>query len=284
MAEKTSIIDLINERFPSMTAAQVKIANGILQDPTLCLFSSIEQAAKQLDVSTATLVRFAQMLGLHGYVQLQDMLREHYWQHHEPVVRLNSSSEEQGPDEMTFQSIYQYQMRLLESMYSPDLDEKLRQAVELIKSAGHIYTVGYRGSFACSYYVGHHLNRIMGNCDILDNQTRLSDYLPRIKPGDVFFVVNQPRYIKQLYQVCVIAQQMGAKLVMISDSLTSPYRKLADVFFGVPIRSGDFHNSLMASMMLAEIIITSIVNSDRERAEERLHKIEPAFKSMDFFM
>jgi len=284
MTEKMNLLDLINEHFPSMTAAQVKIANGILADPMLCLFSSIEQAAKQLDVSTATLVRFAQMLGLHGYVQLQDMIREHYWQHHEPVVRLKSANEDQNLEEVTFQSIYQRQMRLLESMYTPDMDEKLHRAIELLMGAERIYTVGYRGSFACSYYIGHHLNRILGNCEVLENQSRLSDYMIRMKPNDLIFIVSQPRYNRQMYQACAMAREMGVKIITISDSLTAPFMKISDVFFAVPIKSGDFHNSLMASMMLAEIIITSVANYNRDKTQDRLQRMERIFKQMDFFV
>lgn len=284
MTEKINLLDLINEHFSSMTAAQMKIANGILSEPTLCLFSSIEQAAKQFDVSTATLVRFAQMLGLHGYVQLQDMIREHYWQHHEPVVRLNSANKDQNSADVTFRSIYQRQMNLLESMYTPDMDEKLQQAVELLTGAEQIYTIGYRGSFACSYYIGHHLNRILGNCEILENQARLSDYLLKMKAGDVIFIVSQPRYNKQMYQACAMAREMGVKIITISDSLTAPYMKISDVFFAVPVKSGDFHNSLMASMMLAEIIITSTANYDRDGTQKRLQRMEHYFKQMDFFV
>ena len=284
MEESANIMDLIKEKLSEMTVSQMKIANRILTDPTLFLFSSVEQVARQLDMSTATVVRFAKILGMHGYSQLQEMLRNSYGQRFEPVVRMNSLDGEEDQPENPYAGVYQRQMKQLENFYTPELEGKLRQAVELLCDANHIYMVGVRGSFACAYYLGHHFNRILGNCDILEDNARLSDELLRIQSGDVLFVVNQPRYSKQVYRTARFAREMNAKVIAISDTVLSPYDKLSDVYFTAPIQSGDFHNSLMASMMIAEILITGVVNHDKNKAQARLRQMEYIIKEMDIFL
>ena len=284
MEKGINIIRKIEECLPSMTASQLKIANYILSDPMVLLFSSIEQASKQIGVSTATIVRFANLFGFHGYTELQGNVRAHYQQQVDPEKRLNANLDESSSSDNIFHSTYMQQLKPLESLYTDELEEKLKQTVDLLSAANHIYTSGPRGSFAIAYYLGHHLNRIFHNCDILEDNERISDLLARIKPGDVMLIINQPRYARRMYQSAQIAKNAGAKLIVITDNIMSPYCKISDVFFIVPNQSGDFHNSLLATLMIAEILITSMMVRNKKETQEGLVRMEPLFKQLNTFL
>lgn len=284
MEKGINIIKKIEECLPSMTASQLKIANYILSEPMVLLFSSIEQASKQIGVSTATIVRFANLFGFHGYTELQANVRTYYQQQVDPEKRLNANLDEIHSSDNIFLSTYLQQLHSLESFYTEELEEKLKQTVELLSKANHIYTAGPRGSFAIAYYLGHHLNRIFRNCDILEDNERLSDNLMRIQPGDVMLVINQPRYAKRMFKAAQIAKTAGAKLIVITDNILSPYCKISDVFFIVPNQSGDFHNSLLATMMIAEILITSMMVRNKKDTQEGLARMEPLFRQLDTFI
>lgn len=284
MEKGINIIKKIEECLPSMTSSQLKIANYILSDPMVLLFSSIEQASKQIGVSTATIVRFANLFGFHGYAELQANVRTYYQQQVDPEKRLKANLDKVDSGNDLFHNVYRQQMSVLETFYTKELEEKLKQTVELLSSAEHIYTCGPRGSFAIAYYLGHHLNRIFRNCDILNDSERIGDTLIRIKPGDVMMIVNQPRYAKRMFKAAQLAKKAGAKLIVITDNILSPYCKISDVFFTVPNQSGDFHNSLLSAMMLAEILITSMMVYNREKAKEKLSQMEPLFKDLDTFL
>lgn len=275
---------LVRENLPAMTASQLKVANGLLLDPSVCLFSSIDQAAKQLNVSTATIVRFAKLIGFHGYSELQQMLRSQYKQNFEPLDRLNAGMYEMDSSGSPFYSVYLQQRKLIESLYTPEMEEMLRSAADMLCKARRIYTLGARGSFACSYYLGHHLNRILGNCDILEDNARLSDRLLQIKPDDVLLVINQPRYSKRIYHAAEVIRTTGAHVIAVSDTLISPYYHLADVFIAVPTKSIDFHNSMLASMMIAEILIAVIATLNKPILQDHLKRMEHIFDKLDIFM
>lgn len=284
MEKGINIIKKIEECLPSMTASQLKIANYILSEPMVLLFSSIEQASKQIGVSTATIVRFANLFGFHGYSELQANVRTYYQQQVDPEKRLNDNLDEENSTDNIFKSTFVQQLQSLETLYTQELEEKLKQTVDLLSGANHIYTTGPRGSFAIAYYLGHHLNRIFRNCDILEADERISDLLMRIKPGDVMLIINQPRYAKRMYISAQIAKSAGAKLIVITDNILSPYCKISDVFFIVPNKSGDFHNSLLATMMIAEILITSMMVRNKKETQEGLIQMEPLFKELDTFL
>lgn len=283
MKEKT-ILQRIDELLPNMTKSQLRIAHELKQNPNLLLFCSIEQASEQLGVSTATIVRFANLFGLRGYTELQNQFRSHYQLLTEPEQRLNTNLADTAKKQNLYAATYAKQMKILEELYTPNLENKLSQATELLCNAHHIYTVGPRATYAVAYYLGHHLNRIFKNCDILETNERLADMLVRIQPDDVVLLANHPRYVKNMHTIAQITKKAGASLIVITDSLMSPFVKYGDVCFIAPTESNDFHNSLLPSMMIAELLITSMMLHDKQKTQESLKNLNPYLKELDVFM
>lgn len=284
--DESNILLCIEEKLPTMTKSQLIIANELLQNPTILLFSSLEQLAAQLGVSTATIVRFANLFGLHGYTELQNKFRSHYQQLAEPEVRFNTNllSQDEQQERNLLYSAYLLQMHILESYYTKDLELKLEKATALLSNASHIYAAGSRGGFSVAYYLGHHLNRIFHNCDIVESTDRLADTIVRITSNDVVFIANHPRYTKAMYEFARAAKSASAKLIVVCDTFLSPYSKLADVLFAVSNESNDFHNSMIPAMMTAELLITSMMRQNNDRTQEALQKLNPVFTQLDLFM
>ena len=281
--KEENILLRIEEKLPSMTKSQLKIANEVLQNPTILLFSSVEQLAQQLEVSTATIVRFANLFGFHGYAELQNQFRIYYQQFTEPEVRFNANLSSQSAEQNMLYDAYLLQMKILEGYYTKDLELKLQKATELLSNAPHIYTAGSRAGFSIAYYLGHHLNRIFKNCDIIESNDRITDILVRIQPDDVVFIANQPRYTKAMYELARAAKAASAKLIVICDTFLSPYSKLADVLFAVPNQSSDFHNSMIPSMMTVELLITSMMLNNNDHVQKSLPKLNLLFEQFEVF-
>ncbi|WP_160638115.1 MurR/RpiR family transcriptional regulator [Pseudoflavonifractor sp. 60] len=278
------IVADIKRKLPKLTKSQKLIAALTLEDPMAIAFSSIDQAAKTAHVSTATIVRFANTLGLNGYSELQEKLRQYCQSQLNPISRLEKNVYHQKTKKSILDHIYDVQLNNLRLTYSEDLEDKLMTTVQYLKEAPHIYTCGSRGSAAISYYLGHHLNRVFGNVDILPDDSRIVDFLLRIQPGDLLLVSNMPRYSKGIYHTAKIAKAQGAKIVSITDSLASPYDSISDILLPASCHSSDFHNSLLSAMLIAEMLITLLISGDMTEASARLNQMEPLFQEMDIFL
>jgi len=278
------IVSVIKENLPNFTKSQKMVAAMILEDPMAMAFSSIEQFSKQARVSTATIVRFANALGLNGYSDLQEQLRQYCQSRLNPISRLEKNRQARKSKESMLDQIYEVQLKNLRLTYTPDLEEKLLVTVEHLKNAPHIYTCGSRGSSAITYYLGHHLNRVFRNVDILPDDSRMVDALLRIQEGDVLIVCNMPRYSKQLYRGARIARERGAKIITVTDSVASPYDNISDILLPASCHSGDFHNSLLSAMLIAEMLITLLMSDDMVVTASKLHEMEPLFEAMDTFL
>lgn len=100
------LTSLIKKNLSRMTASQLKIAQGLLDDPMLCLFSSIDKFSKDLGVSTATIVRFAKLLGFKGYAALQESQRNQYKSRYEPISRLKAGAIELDKEKDIYNSVH----------------------------------------------------------------------------------------------------------------------------------------------------------------------------------
>lgn len=281
-----SLIEKIKEMMPDFTKLQRRIALFVLEDPMFIAFASVETASKKADVSTATVVRFAIALGYKGYNEFQNELRAfcQSQMYLNPVSRLDRNTARPiGPNSI-LNDIYSQQIKNLQYTYNSSLEVNIDLAVSLIEKARNIYTCGSRGSYSVAYYLGHHLNRVFANCDVLHVNDRLPDQVVRMTIDDVFIVVNQPRYNKTLYHTTEILKSRGVKIIAISDTNSSPYSKLADVFFAVTNSSKDFHNSMLASMLVTEMMISMVIYNRFPEARGRLDHLEDVFDKMDQFL
>ena len=278
------IISTIRENLQGFTKSQKMVAAVILEDPMAMAFSSIEQSSRRARVSTATIVRFANSLGLNGYSELQERLCEYCQSQLNPISRLEKSRTGAESKESILDQIYDTQLNNLRLTYTPELEEKLLATAEYLKKAPHIYTCGSRGSSAITYYLGHHLNRVFRNVDILPDDSRMADSLLRIGEGDVFLLCNMPRYSRQVYRAAQIARERGAKIISITDSVASPYDEVSHILLPASCRSSDFHNSLLSAMLIAEMIITLLISDDMSVTSNHLSEMEPLLEAMDLFL
>jgi DNA-binding MurR/RpiR family transcriptional regulator len=283
MTAKIDILKKIDSSLAQLTKSQQGIARYLLDNPMEAAFSTVEQIANKANTSTATIIRFANSLGYQGFSQFQQELQEFLAVRANPLSRLETSfslDENQGS---SLAQIYRNQLKNLESTFNNIQESEFHRAVKLIGEAASIYTLGTRGSYCVTSYLAHHLNRVLQRANMLTDDGHLPEYILRIKPGDVLIITNMPRYSKQLYTTAQIARSMGAKTIIITDSGFSPYSQAADVLFLASCRSQDYHNSLLAALLIAEIIISLVIEKNLEQARLNLDRLEPIYSDLEIF-
>ena len=75
-AVSSDVIDELRRRYDRLTQSQKRIAEYIVEHPQAVAFSTVDQMAGELDVNPSTIVRFTYRLGLNGFPDLQERMRE----------------------------------------------------------------------------------------------------------------------------------------------------------------------------------------------------------------
>src|SRR5258708_16535550 len=71
-----TVVDELRRQYDKLTQSQKRIAEYIADHPDLVAFATVDQMAMELGVNPSTIVRFAYRLGLKGFPDLQERMRQ----------------------------------------------------------------------------------------------------------------------------------------------------------------------------------------------------------------
>jgi len=222
---------LVAQRYATLSPAHRKVADYLLSDGRRAALVPAADVAKDLALSEATVVRFAQALGLAGYPQLRDRLRERFLVTATSLDRLAASAEERGGG----------RNGVLERVLAEDADAVLgtlaqiprdtfAAVVEAIVSARRTYVVGFRGSAGLALVLGMGLRIFLPETRVIAvNVGDTAEELLSLRRGDLLIVISVLRYSGQTLEILRYAHDAKARTVAITDSPISPVARLADL-------------------------------------------------------
>ena len=222
---------LVGQRYARLSPAHRKVADYLLSDGRRAALVPAADVAKDLALSEATVVRFAQALGLAGYPQLRDRLRERFLVTATSLDRLAASAEERGGG----------RNGVLERVLAEDADAVLgtlaqiprdtfAAVVEAIVSARRTYVVGFRGSAGLALVLDMGLRIFLPETRVIAvNVGDTAEELLSLRRGDLLIVISVLRYSGQTLEILRYAHDAKARTVAITDSPISPVARLADL-------------------------------------------------------
>ena len=278
------IMEKIQSQFSNMTNAQQLIATSIMLDPMQVAFSSVKVLSEKFHVSPASIVRFAQQItDGGGYPQLQAAIQAHIRSATNPVKRLEENVATVSQDEDLLTHVFETQINNIQKTFNQNLVHSIHKATELISQAAHIYTCGSRGCYATAYYLGHHLNRVFNNADVIPDGDRLAEFLIRTTPQDVVIFVSLPRYSTRMISAAKKLHAAGTKIISITGTPTSPFVAYSGISLFAFSHSSDFHNSQVSAMLVSEMLVSQAISNNLSRALDNLNNIESMFLDLHQF-
>ena len=280
MVLKTTVLSSIEEKMGTFTSAQRKVADYILKNPTDVAFLTIEQLAGLTHVSVATVMRLSYSIGYTGFSQFQKVLQEMLRSRVAPPTRLEQNVKKIGKNKLLIECA-KTQMANISKTVEFLSEESINDAFDLIFAAKKIYVIGIRGSGSVASFLNEGLNPLGIDCELLVPDTaRLQAILARLTPDDLIIAISLPRYAKRTIETVEVAKNKGAKLLVITDSFSSPLAILADTFLVCSFESRSFHNSQIGTLFIADFLITGVATRDSRQTIQRLEGIEDVILSI----
>lgn len=223
MDETYDTISRINEKFNKMSKSQKKLATFVIDHYDQAAFMTAAQMAKTVDVSEATVVRFAYALEYEGYPEFQTSLAD--W----VKKKLNSVQ--------TISAKYgsSTQTEILTSVLSADIEkiedtiehidvQAFEAAVDIILGAKHVYIIGLRSCKPMAQFLHFYLNIIRGDVNLIDSTSTSETFeqMIRINEKDVVIGISFPRYSMRTLKAMEMANDKNAKIITITDTIHSP--------------------------------------------------------------
>ena len=282
----SDVIDELRRRYDRLTHSQKRIAEYIVEHPQAVAFSTVDQMAGELDVNPSTIVRFTYRLGLNGFPDLQERMRE--------VVRgqlsrtgdpINESQAAGHLEGTSFGASLSHDWQNLHHTISGLDAEAFNRAISLLTRSRRVYVVAGFTTFPVAHYFALVLDRLRSDVSLLaSNDAFATPRLVEIKPDDCVLAVTFPRYARGTHRVAMWAKENKAKVIAITDSPISALGQISDVVLLAASAGTGMQNSMVAPMAVANALLNGVAAVKGTSALERYSRHDRLMNLWDSFL
>lgn len=271
-----SIRDQIEASSEALTPSERKLATVLLSDYPYAGLISIQELAERAEVSAPSISRFVTKIGLSGFPDLQRQLVAEMRAGEQSPVDLHATSERiEGGYLSGFLRRAATQMASANDAVTED---QFTRICDLLNDRKRdIYAVGGRISDTIALILSFHLRQSRESVFHVPRDPDVwPEYLLRMKPGDVLFVVDFRRYQRNVVKLAEQARARRAKVILMTDKGLSPAKRFASEVIAVPIDTGTVWDSYSTALAVTEAIVTRIAEETWGETSARIEAWDAA--------
>lgn len=278
------ILSRLKEQLPEFSKGHKRIADYILTKYEKAAYMTAAKLGQTTEVSESTVVRFATELGFDGYPNLQRALQEMVRNKLTSVQRIEVTSDQIGTEDI-FEKVLNSDIEKIRRTLEESSREEFNLAVDNIVAAKRIYITGARSASALARFLAYYFNLMFENVKFINtaSTSEMFEQIMRIDENDVMIGISFPRYSTQTAKALEFAAKSGAKVIAITDSLTSPLAVHAENVLLARSDMASFVDSLVAPLSLINALIVAIGIKKRDEVSVNFERLEDIWAQYDVY-
>ena len=269
----------INREYYQLTSAEKKIADYMLLQRQECQYMSISEMAEVAEVAEATVSRFCRRLGYKGYSAFK--------------LAVAGSGSAQRPMNPLYGEIQAEDSLgdMCQKIYAADVDAvtqtlalinpgAVTKAAELILSADRVLCMGLGGSMVLAQEAAHLFSTARPNFFAVEDSHFQAIRCALLSPRDVVIYFSYSGSTRDIVDVMKIAQERGAKTILVTRFPKSPGAACADVVRECGAREGPLQMGSIAARMgqlyIIDVLFSEVCRRDMETCRERRKQVADA--------
>ena len=273
--EKIDFSQVLTDHFNDLTKSEKRIANFLRKNQEESAFLSAGEIASRLDLSEATLVRFARSLGFSSYPAMRTVLQDNFRRRVTHSARLRGRLNDLRDGGDIFERLTATEIDFLTQALDSIKQEELNKAVEILHEHDRVFVFGLGPSVSLVDLLELRLRRFGREVVPLTSSGReFLEYLTMMEENDLLFVICFFDQNPALKLVIDYANKVGATVIMLTDTLEAILGDKVDVVLSAkrgPI--GEFH-SLVVPMTVINALLLSLASMEQEKSMTLLDKLD----------
>lgn len=274
---ENDLISRIEEKMPTLSKGQKRIANFILEHYDEATFITASKLGEATGVSESTVVRFAIELGFDGYPKLQNELEALIKTRLTASQRMKVSAEQlsKGKKSVLKNVLEKDCDRIKHTIHNID-EIAFENCVNQIIDARKVYIIGVRSANSLSSFLAFYLNLMVENVVYVNSSTatEIFEQIYSIKEDDVLIGISFPRYSRRTIKAMEYAHSKNAKTIAITDSLKSPLVNFATNSLIARSDMVSFIDSLVAPLSIINALLVGISIAKKDEVIDTLENLE----------
>jgi DNA-binding MurR/RpiR family transcriptional regulator len=239
-------------------------ADFVAGNPERIAVSTVAELAAEAGVQPSAFVRFCQLLGFSGFSEMQRLFREAHaprWPDYGTRIEALRASGQDSPGALLGEFV-EAGRHSLETLANGLDSAALDAAVDVLAAARTIHPVGFRRAFPVTSYMAYALEKMQIPA-MLHSAVGHLDARHALAPGDALVAVTFAPYTPATVELAAYARERGVPVVAVTDTLTSPLRRLDATILSVAEVDVGAFRALSAPLCLA---LTLVVATGARRA------------------
>ncbi|HPS41117.1 MAG TPA: MurR/RpiR family transcriptional regulator [Anaerolineaceae bacterium] len=256
---------VLTSHYGALTKSEKRIADFIRKNQDESSLLSAAEVAERLNLSEATIVRFARALDYPSYPALREKLQENFRQRITHSSRLRSRLDDLRDNGDIFERLTAVEIDYLTQALESVDRSSMQQAVGLLKKHQRIFVFGLGPSCSLVELLQLRLSRFGKHVIPLTNSGReVVEPLVTMQPSDLVIVICFFDANPALRLVLEHSQKVGCPVIMITDTLAGVVGQYATVILSAqrgPV--GEFH-SLVVPMTIINALLLTVASEQQE--------------------
>lgn len=288
----TDLLTIQRAHYPQLSKYQRRLADFIAEDPTRAGFMTARQLGKAVGVSESSVVRYAQRLGLSGFPELQEGVRQLVRTHTSLMALLDhavkhdgvggragrdgddgSNGDDGGP--ALLQRVAQMDMDLVRRTCVRNDWTRIQACIDAICAARQVYTVGHRNAYPLALFLSRCLVQSLGvGMTLAYGIGDVFDSVATMGAGDVLIGISLPRPSSATVAIMRAARQRGVHVIAITDTALGVVARSADETLLISTDSASFALSQVGTMTLINVLLAGVAHRAEARSRRNLEDVE----------
>lgn len=266
-----------------LTATEQKIAEYISRNHSSIFSLSSLKLGELIGTSDTSVIRTAKKLGFSGYAELQHFLTSSMYDEIERNNGMNFLSPgaqvEKKLVQMQSEDLYEQMFEKINEnirdIFNKNSTESFQEASDIILAAKRKFVMGFHGCAGVAQLLGGSLGDVLSDVrTVTMADSRGIEAILDITETDCLIIVSFPRYAEMAQIVIDHAKKKNAKVIALTDRITSPISRVSDVSLLSGIDSVTINNSYVAPTVVAEMLLATVYRKIGPQEEERLKDLE----------
>ncbi|MGB9783193.1 MAG: MurR/RpiR family transcriptional regulator [Moorellaceae bacterium] len=277
LQEQNSILLKIGSIYNSLTKAEKKVADYVLENSNEVIYLSVTELAERCGCGETTVIRFCRHIGLTGFQDFKlniakDIVR--------PEMNIHEQVSFEDSIDTLVQKITTENMTALSNTVKLLSLKELERAVEAIVNANRIEFYGVGASGYTALDAKYKFLRLGLNVDAMLDAHIQAISAVNLSDKDVAVGISFSGSTKDTVETCRLAKNAGAKVICITNYARSPITSVADIVLltsvrETPLRSGAL-TSKIAQLHVLDLLYTTVALRLKDKAVQSLNRTAKA--------
>jgi len=246
-----------------------------VENPQKFALFSVRELEKELKISKSTIVRLAQVLGYDGFYELKSEFLKEIRHNFGPINRYKTFLSEPHEKLNFIKLIADETVNNIHKTLQLIDKEQYKKALDFLKKANHVYTVGKGISSYLAEIATYLFSRVSINSNFMtQGALEFTEQIINISKDDVIFAFSFPPYSKETIEAARYAHERAIRVISVTDKATSEIVQYSDVVLQVFVESITISNSIMPVLVLLYSIIDQLGDELKDKTLETIEAIE----------